>query len=150
LSTLIAEILIVFTFLGVLQLLGWETWAAGLAGAASAVAMIIGVNFVIRRWPTARLYAEIGGYAIQPQYLGHIIDWYWGGLGGLVVEGAVSEVDRQEVQDKLAALRKGDKVSYSVIADNGKAIAGNAVVKGVVTKVKGDGKLRFTINMRRG
>ncbi|MGD0477552.1 MAG: hypothetical protein ABSB29_05230 [Nitrososphaerales archaeon] len=145
LSLFALESSFVFIALSVAQLIGWGAYPAAVAGAAGGGGALAGSLLFARLSKVSGLYAQIAGFEIQPPYLTHVIDWF----GGLVVEGAASEADREVWLSRLAIIRKGDPISYSLITDRGRAISGNAVVKGVTTKVKPDGRLLFAITMRR-
>jgi len=145
LSFFILEFGVVFIALTVAQLVGWEAYSGAVAGAAGGGAAGAGSLLFARLNKVSGLYAQLADLEIQPQFLRHIVEWF----GGLVVEGAASEADHEVWLERLATLRKGDSISYSLITDRGKAISGNAVVKGVTTKVKPDGRLFFAITMKR-
>jgi hypothetical protein len=107
----------------------------------------VGSALFLRSGNAGGSHAQVAGFEIQPQLLKHVIDLF-GGL--VVVEGAATSMDRQVILERLTTLRKGETISYSLITDRGKAIAGSAVVKEVTTKVRSDGRLFFAITMRRG
>jgi hypothetical protein len=145
LSFFILEFGVVFVALSVAQLIGWGAYSGLVAGAAGGGAGGAGSLLFARLRKVSGLYAQLADLEIQPQFLRHIVEWF----GGLAVEGAVSEADREIWLDRLATIREGDSIPYSLITDRGKAISGNALVKGVTTKVKPDGRLLFAITMRR-
>lgn len=145
LSFFVLEFCAIFIVLSVVQLAGWVAYSGYAAGATGSVAAIAGSLLFLRSVNASGLYAQLGDLEIQSQFLRHVVDW----LGGLVIEGTASGPDRQVLQDKLATFRKGDAISYVLTTDGGKAIAGSALVKGVATKAKSDGRLLFTITMRR-
>lgn len=146
LSLFALESSFVFIALSVAQLIGWGAYPAAVAGAAGGGGAVAGSLLFAKLSKVSGLYAQIAGFEIQPPYLTHVID-YW--FGGLVVEGAASEADREVWLSRLGIIRKGDSISYSLITDRGRAISGNAVVKRVTTKMKPDGRLFFAITMRR-
>jgi hypothetical protein len=135
----------VFVALSVAQLIGWGAYPGVVAGAAGGGGAAAGSLLFAKLGRVSGLYARLADLDIQPQFLRHVVETWF---GGLVVEGAVPEADRGKIQDGLAILRKGGSISYSLILDRGKAISGNAIVKGVTTKVKPDGRLFFTVTMR--
>jgi len=145
LSFFIIEFGVVFIALSVAQLIGWEAYSGAVAGAAGGGAGGALSLLFARLRKVSGLYAQLADFEIQPQFLRHIVEWF----GGLVVEGATSEADREVWLDRLATLRKGDSISCNLITDRGRAISGNAAVKRVTTKVKSDGRLLFAITMRR-
>ena len=145
LSFFILEFCVVFIALSIVQLVGWGAYAAGVAGGTGGGAAVAGSLLFARLGKVSGLYAQLADLEIQPQFLRHVVEWF----GGLVVEGTASEADREVWVSRLATLRKGDPISYNLITDRGRAISGNAVVKGVTTKVKSDGRLLFSVTMRR-
>jgi hypothetical protein len=145
LSFFILEFCVVFIALSVAQLIGWGAYPGVVAGAAGGGAGMAGSLLFARLGKVTGLYAQLAELDIQPQFLRHVVEWF----GGLVVEGTASEADREAWLSRLATLRKGDSISYNLITDRGRAISGNAVVKGVTTKVKSDGRLLFAVTMRR-
>jgi hypothetical protein len=136
----------VFIALSVVQLIGWGADSAAVAGAAGVGGAVAASLLSARLVRGSGLYAQLGDIEIRPQFLRHVVDDL---IAGLVVEGAVPAADREGIQSRLATLRKGDPVSYCLITDYGKATAGTASIKGVRTKAKSDGRLLFTIRMRR-
>jgi len=144
-SFFVFEFLVVFVSLGVFQLAGLGSYPGFVAGAVGATAGGVG-SVLFLRPKRGELHAEVAGLEIPARQLDHVID-NW--LLGLIVEGTTSEADRRESQDMLAALRKGDTVSYNLMTDNGKAITGGASIRRVVIRSKSDGRLRFELRMRR-
>jgi hypothetical protein len=135
----------VFVALSVAQLIGWGAYPGVVAGVAGGAGAAAGSLLFARLSRVSGLYARLADLEIQPQFLRHVVELF----RGLVVEGMASEADREVWLSRLATLRKGDSISYSLITDRGRAISGNAVVKGVTTKVKSDGRLLFAVKMRR-
>ena len=144
-SFFVFEFVVVFISLSVSQLAGLGSYPGFVAGAVAPVAA--GVGSVLFLKPRrGELHAEVAGIEIPAQQLDHVIDHR---LIGLIVEGTALEADRNEMQDRLSALRKGDTVSYSLTTDNRKAITGSASIRTVMTRPKSNGRLRFSIRMRR-
>ncbi len=143
-SFFVFEFLIVFVSLSAFQLAGLGSYPGFVAGAVAPVASLVASVLFLK--PKGELHAEISDFEIPSMQLDHVFD-NW--LIGLVVEGTASAVDRNEIQDRFAALRKGDTVSYNLITDNGKAITGSASIRRVVMRAKSGGRLRFELGMRR-
>lgn len=139
------EFLVVFVSLSVFELAGLGSYPGIVAGAVAPVAAGVG-SVLFLKPKRGELRAEVAGLEIPARQLDHVIDSW---LLGLIVEGTASEAGRKESQDRLAALRKGDAVSYNLITDNGKAITGSASIRRVVIRAKSDGRLRFELRMRR-
>jgi hypothetical protein len=135
----------VFIALSIAQVIGWGAYPGVVAGVAGGGGAAAGSLLFARLGRVDGLYARLADLDIQSQFLRHVVEWF----GGLVVDGTASEADREVWLSRLATLRKGDSISYNLITDRGRAISGNAVVKGVTTKVKPDGRLFFTVTMRR-
>jgi hypothetical protein len=145
LSFFALEFCFVFIALSIAQLAGWVAYSGVIAGAAGGGAAGAGSLLFAKLSRVRGIYAQLADIEIQPQHLKYVVDWF----GGLIVEGAASGADREVLLSRLATLRKGDSIAYSLITSRGKAISGNAVVKGITTKVKPDGRLLFAVTMRR-
>ena len=144
-SFFVFELLVLFVAFSVFQLAGLGDYPGFVAGAVAPIAGGVGSALFFKPKKGA-LHAEVAGFQVPAQHLDHVIDHR---LLGLVVEGTSLDADRNEMKDRLSALRKGDTVSYNLITDNGKAITGSASVRRVVTRAKSHGRLRFEIRMRR-
>ena len=144
-SFFVFEFLVVFISLSVFQLSGLGSYPGFVAGAIAPV--VGGVGSVLFLKPKrGDLHAGVAGFEIPALQLDHVIDHR---LVGLIVEGTASDADRNKMQDRLSALKKGDTVSYNLTTDSGKAITGSASIRRVVTRAKSNGRLRFEIRMRR-
>ena len=143
-SFFVFECLIVFVSLSVSQLAGLGSYTGFVAGVVAPISGAVGSALFLKP-KRGELRAEVAGFEIPPQQLDHVIDHR---LIGLIVEGTALDGDRNAMQGRLSALRKGDTVSCNLVTDNRKAITGSASVRKVVTR-KSNGRLRFEIRMRR-
>ena len=144
-SFFVFEFLVVSISLSVFGLAGLGSYLGFVAGAAAPIAGAVG-SVLFFKPKKGELHAEVAGFEIPAQQLDHIIDHR---LIGLIVEGTELEADRNETQERLSSLRKGDAVSYNLTTDSGKAITGGASIRRVVMRSKSNGRLRFEIRMRR-
>ena len=144
-SFFVFEFLVVFASLSVFQLAGLGDYPGFVAGAVAPMASVA-ASVLFLKPKKGSLHAEVAGFEIPPQQLDHVIDHR---LIGLIVEGTTSGADRNRMQDRLSALKKGDTVPYNLTTDNRKAITGSASIRRVVTRAKSNGRLRFEIRMRR-
>ena len=134
-SFFVFEFLVVFISLSVFQLSGLGSYPGFVAGAIAPV--VGGVGSVLFLKPKrGDLHAGVAGFEIPALQLDHVIDHR---LVGLIVEGTASDADRNKMQDRLSALKKGDTVSYNLTTDDRKAITGSASIRRVVTRAKSYG-----------
>ena len=139
------EVLVLVAAFGAFQLAGLGEYMGFVAGAVAPVLSAAG-SVLFFKPKKGSLRAEVAGFRFPARRLDHVIDHR---LVGLVVEGTASDADRSELQGRLSALRKGERVSYDLVTDGGKAVMGSASVRSVATREKSQGRLRFEIRMRR-
>ncbi len=134
-----------FMALSVVQLAGLGAYSGLVAGAVAGGSTIAAILYM-RPGVVRGLRAKVAASEIPPEHLRHVVTW----LSSIIIEGEVlTEPERRGILETVGTLRKGESVSYDLITDGGKAARGTASVKTIETRAKADGRLFFSIVMKR-